>query len=128
MSNIVTLFLAQMLTGSGLTAVVLFGGILSTELAPDASFVTLPVSIAVVGMALSTVPASMLMRFTGRRTGLMIGASIGIAASLLCAYAIAHHSFVLFCCGAVLFGAATAFTMQYRFVAAEGVAPEQASR
>ena len=128
MSNIITLLLAQVLTGSGLTAVVLFGGILSTELAPDASFATLPVSVAVVGMALSTIPASFLMRITGRRIGLMIGAGIGIAASLLCAYAIAHHSFVLFCSGAVLFGTATAFTMQYRFVAAEGVPPEQASR
>ena len=128
MPNILTLFLAQVLTGSGLTAVVLFGGILSAELAPDASFATLPVSVAVVGMALSTVPASLLMRITGRRLGLVIGAGIGIAGSLLCAYAIARHSFTLFCSGAVLFGAATAFTVQYRFVAAESVAPEQASR
>jgi MFS family permease len=119
MSNVRILFFAQALTGSGLTAVVLFGGILSAALSPDPSLATLPVSLAVVGMAMSTVPASMLMRITGRRLGLILGATVGILSSFLCAYAIAHTSFLLFCCGSLLFGTATAFTMQYRFVAAE---------
>ena len=128
MSNIVVLFLAQVLTGSGLTAVVLFGGILGNELAPRPSWVTAPVSFAVIGMALSTVPASFVMRAVGRRMGLVAGAGIGIAASLVCAYAITERSFLLFCCGSLLFGTATAFSMQYRFVAAESVAVEHASR
>jgi MFS family permease len=128
MSNIAILFLAQVLTGSGLTAVVLFGGLLSAQLSPDASWATAPVSLAVVGMALSTVPASFLMRIAGRRRGLIAGASIGIVASLLCAYAIAHTSFLLFCAGSMLFGTSTAFTVQYRFVAAESVARERASQ
>lgn len=127
-SNVAILVLAQVLNGSGLTAVVLFGGILSAELAPDPSWATAPVSIAVVGMALSTVPASLLMRITGRRRGLIAGASVGILASLLCAYAITQSSFLLFCLGSMLFGTATAFTMQYRFVAAESVARERASQ
>lgn len=128
MSNIAILFLAQVLTGSGLTAVVLFGGILSAQIAPDPSWATAPVSLAVVGMALSTVPASFAMRITGRRVGLIAGAGIGIVASLLSAYAIAQGSFLLFCFGSMLFGTATAFTMQYRFVAAESVARERASQ
>jgi len=128
MPNTLILFLAQVLTGSGLTAVVLFGGILSAKLSPDPSWATAPVAIAVVGMALSTVPASFLMRMTGRRLGLVAGAGIGIVASLLCAYAIAQNSFLLFCCGSMLFGTATAFTVQYRFVAAESVARERASQ
>jgi MFS family permease len=128
MPNVRILFFAQALTGSGLTAVVLFGGILSAALSPDPSLATLPVSLAVVGMAMSTVPASMLMRITGRRLGLILGATVGILSSFLCAYAIAHTSFLLFCCGSMLFGTATAFTMQYRFVAAESVARERASQ
>lgn len=127
-ANIPILFLAQVLTGSGLTAVVLFGGLLSAKLAPNPSWATAPVSIAIVGMALSTVPASVLMRIVGRRIGLMLGASIGIVAALLCASAIARSSFPLFCVGSMLFGTATAFTMQYRFVAAESVARERASQ
>ncbi len=127
-SNIPILFAAQVLNGSGLTAVVLFGGILSAELAPNPSWATAPVSLAVVGMALSTVPASSLMRIIGRRRGLIAGAGIGIVASLLCAYAIAQGSFLLFCFGSMLFGTTTAFTMQYRFVAAESVARERASQ
>ena len=128
MSNTVVLFFAQVLTGSGLTAVVLFGGLLSDKLAPDTSWATAPVSITVVGMALSTVPASLLMRMTGRRLGLIAGAGVGVVASLLCAYAVVQRSFLLFCCGSMLFGTATAFTVQYRFVAAESVARERASR
>jgi MFS family permease len=128
MPNVLILFLAQVLTGSGLTAVVLFGGILSSELSPDPSWATLPVSLAVVGMALSTVPASMVMRALGRRWGLIVGACVGIVASLTCTYAIVQRSFSLFCFGSALFGTATAFTMQYRFVAAESVTRERASQ
>jgi len=128
MPNVIILFFAQALTGTGLTAVVLFGGILGNELAPRPSWVTAPVSLAVIGMALSTVPASIVMRKTGRRLGLVIGACVGIVAALLCAFAIARQSFELFCLGSMCFGAATAFSMQYRFVAAESVEVEHASR
>ena len=128
MRNVRILFLAQVLTGSGLTAVVLFGGILSAALSPNPSWATVPVSLAVIGMALSTLPAAYLMRLTGRRAGLITGASIGIAASLLCAYAITQGSFLFFCTGSMLFGTATAFSVQYRFVAAESVSPERASQ
>jgi MFS family permease len=128
LSNIVVLFLAQVLTGTGLTAVVLFSGILGSELAPSPAWVTAPVSLAVVGMAMSTVPASLLMRITGRRLGLIIGTAIGVTASLLCAFAISRSNFVLFCLGSMLYGTSTAFSMQYRFVAAESVAPDQVSR
>ncbi len=126
--NIAVLFFAQVLTGTGLTAVVLFGGILGSELAPGPAWATAPVSLAVVGMAMSTVPASLLMRMTGRRLGLMLGAGIGVVASLVCAFAITRSNFVLFCFGSMLYGTATAFAMQYRFVAAESVAPERTSR
>lgn len=128
MTNIPILVLAQILTGSGLTAVVLFGGMLGEELAPRPSWATVPVSAAVIGVALSTVPASFLMRAIGRRLGLVMGAGIGVIASLVCAYAIVERDFILFCAGAMLFGTATAFSVQYRFVAAESVAREQASR
>lgn len=106
----------------------LFGGILGSELAPGPSWVTAPVSFAVIGMALSTIPASFVMRITGRKLGLILGATIGVIASLLCAFAINQSSFVLFCLGSMLYGTATAFAMQYRFVAAESVAPELVSR
>jgi MFS family permease len=128
MFNVAILFLAQVLTGSGLTAVVLFGGILSAELSPDPAWATLPVSLAVVGMALSTVPASLVMRSVGRRIGFILGACIGIIAASLCAYAISQRSFALFCIGSLLFGTATAFTVQYRFAAAESVPRERASQ
>ncbi len=128
MHNVRILFFAQALTGSGLTAVVLFGGMLAAELSPNPAWATLPVSLAVIGMALSTVPASFLMRLIGRRSGLITGACTGLAASLLCAYAISRSSFLLFCLGSLLIGSATAVSVQYRFAAAESVARERASQ
>lgn len=64
----------------------------------------------------------------GRRMGLIGGAGVGVAAAVIWAYAIVEHSFVLFCCGSMLLGTATAFSMQYRFVAAESVTPQRAGR
>jgi MFS family permease len=68
------------------------------------------------------------MRSVGRRLGLITGASAGVLASLLCAYAISQSNFALFCIGSMLYGTSTAFSMQYRFVAAESVLPERAGQ
>jgi MFS family permease len=128
LNSVLVLACAQALTATGLTVLVLLGGIVATELAPRESLSTLPISFAVIAVALGTVPAVLLMRRIGRRAGFIVGAGTGAAAALLTAFAITRGSFPLFCMGAVLFGAGTAFTQQYRFAAAECVPPEQVSR
>jgi predicted MFS family arabinose efflux permease len=85
-------------------------------------------SLMVVGVALATIPAALLMRRIGRRKGYMIGAAIGIVSALLAAYAISLSSFALFCAATLVLGANGAFVQQYRFGAAESVPAERSGQ
>ncbi len=106
---------------SGAPILILTGGIIGTELAPYPSWATLPIASMVTGLALFTMPASFLMKKIGRRFGFMVGVGIAALASLVAAYAIMIHSFVLFCGAALFIGGNIAFVQQYRFAAAESV-------
>src|SRR5262245_41300630 len=107
-----------MLTASGLTVVVILGGLIGAELASRPSLVTLPVSLAVVATALTSVPAALIMRRIGRRNGFVLGTLIGIAGALVAAAGVGWRRFEVFGLGAVLLGSSSAFTQQYRFAAA----------
>lgn len=128
MRNVIVLALAQMLSGSGLTVLVILGGIVGAELAPRPSLVTAPVTVSILAMALASVPAALLMRRIGRRTGFIIAAFVGAGGGLVGAAGLARDSFELFCASAALIGASIAFSQQYRFAAAESVPPAQISR
>ena len=82
----------------------------------------------VVGTAVATVFAAMLMRVSGRRVGFAIGAAIAATGGGLAAYALETGSFALFCVGVGLYGVNNAFVQQYRFAAAESVAAPAAGR
>jgi MFS family permease len=128
LSNILILAIAQMLSASALTVVVLMGSLVGAALAPRPSLATVPISIAIVAMALTTVPAAMLMRRIGRRAGFIVGALIGAAGGAVAARGVVTANFQLFCAGTILLGSSMAFTQQYRFAAAESVPPELMSR
>ena len=72
--NVFMLAAAQMLGSSGLTVVVILGGIVAAQMAPRPSLATVPISLAIVATALTTIPASLLMRRIGRRAGFIVGA------------------------------------------------------
>ncbi len=120
--NLAILFLCQLIAVSGSVVLITLGGIIGTDLAPAPAWATLPLSIMVIGTALSTLLAAYLMRLIGRRLGFMIGASIAIGAGLIAAYALHVASFALFCLGVGCYGINVAFVQQYRFAAAESVA------
>lgn len=126
--NIPILSISQALAACGPAAVSLLGGIVGSQLAPDPSLSTLPVTMMVLGMALATIPAAYLMKRIGRRSGFMIAAGIASAGALLAGYAIGMESFLLFCTGILLMGVNAAFVLQYRFAAAESVEPGYVSR
>jgi MFS family permease len=113
---------------SSSVVVVLVGGIVGQDLAPRAALATLPVSTMIVGTALATVPAALLMQRVGRRRGLSVGALLGACASLGAAWAVGVGSFPLLCLATAALGAHLAFAQQYRFAAAESVAVERAGR
>jgi MFS family permease len=120
--NLSILFTCQLIAVSGSVVLITLGGIIGTRLAPDPAWATLPLSIMVLGTAISTVLAALLMRRVGRRAGFMCGAALAITAGLVAAYALHIESFVLFCVGVGCYGVNVAFVQQYRFAAAESVA------
>ncbi len=128
MRNLWLLTIAQALGASAMIMMVTFGGIVGTRIAPLPALATLPLALMVVGVALATIPAAMLMRRWGRRPAFVAGAVLCAAASLLAAWAIDQALFAVFCVAAVLIGITQAFVLQYRFAATEYLPPEAAGR
>ncbi|MGA7267641.1 MAG: MFS transporter, partial [Aestuariivirga sp.] len=93
--NAVILAIAQALYGATLTALVVTSGLVGTQLAPDPSWATMPMSMTIIGTALTTFPISLMMKRIGRRAGFMICAMLGALGSLLGTYAIFEKSFGL---------------------------------
>ena len=113
---------------SGAPVVIFLGGIIGADLAPYPSWATLPIALMIIGVALFTIPASLLMKKIGRRSGFMLAVGIAAVASLGAAYAIQTENFVLFCAAVFFIGGNTAFVQQYRFAAAESVDSSRTSR
>ena len=119
MRDVWILTVAQALAACGTIMLVTFGGIVGTELAPFAAVATLPLSLSVLGVALSSIPAAMLMQRIGRKPAFVGSAALATVAALLCAASVATGSFSGLCVAGFLLGANMAFVQQYRFAAAE---------
>lgn len=117
--NIAVLTAAQALGGASPPIVMSLGGLVGQRLSPDPAWVTFPVSLFGLGLALGTVPAAMVMRRYGRRQGYLLGAIFGIASGLVAALGIFVSSFVVFCAGAFVAGLYGAYVQSYRFAAAD---------
>lgn len=113
---------------AGPGTVVLLGGIIGADLAPNPSLATLPASLGIVSMAIMSIPGALLMRRIGRKRGFMLATLIAASGALLAAFAITQSSFLLFCVAAILIGQNGAFVLQYRFAAAESVEPNHTGR
>lgn len=122
------LAVAQAFTACGVIVLFTFGGIVGARIAPVPALATLPLSLAIVGVALMTLPAAGLMQRFGRKPVFVGGALGGGVAALLGAVAIEERQFGLLCVAGALLGASQALGQQYRFAAAEYVPPELAGR
>ncbi len=126
--NLFVLAVSSILAVTGVASVVLVGGILGQQLSPTPLLATLPVSLLVVGTALATLPAGMLMQRVGRRLGFIVSTAVASLGALLAVVAIARGNFVLFCLATFLIGVNSAFVQQYRFAVAESVPTQLAGR
>lgn len=88
-------------------------------LAPSPLWATLPITTYIIGSALTTVPASLLMGRLGRRAGFMIGALFGVAGMSIAAAGVFAGSFALLCAGSFVVGFYNAFAQYLRFAAAD---------
>jgi len=117
--NILILATCQAFHTSVTSMGVAIGGLIGYELASDKSLATLPVSMAVVGVAISTIPSSMLMKRIGRRHGFIIGCLVGLLGALACAYSLMISSFWGLALGTLLVGLFSGAAQLYRFAAAD---------
>jgi MFS family permease len=126
--NVYVLSLAQALSAAGMMTIFLLGGIIGSELAPLPQLATLPVSLTVVGLAVTAIPAALIMERIGRRNAFIASALLAAVAALAVAWAVVHASFWLLCAATLVLGANLAFQQQQRFAAAESVPSAKVSQ
>lgn len=122
------LTLTQATSSTAVTLIAAVGSLAGYALASNKALATLPSTMAVVGTALSTIPASLLMKRVGRRVGFIVGALCAIAGGLISVAAMAQGQFWLLAAAALPLGVSVAFAQQYRFAAAETSLPQFRSR
>ena len=94
-------------------------GLAGYALADNKSFATVPLTCYVFGSALTTIPASFLMKWIGRRAGFQTGTALGMIGGAICTLAMYFASFYMLCAGMMVMGMYTAFGKYYRFAATD---------
>ena len=105
-------------------AVVLLGGIITSQIMMKDSLATVPMTLMIIGIAISAPIASRFMSIWGRQKGFLFSSLLSCLALVICSIAIYLENFFIFALGNFLIGSSQAFIHQYRFAASESVAKE----
>ena len=105
-------------------AVVLLGGIITSQIMMKDSLVTVPMTLMIIGIAICAPIASRFMSIWGRQKGFLFSSLLSCLALTLCSIAIFLENFYVFALGNFLIGSSQAFIHQYRFAASESVTKE----
>ena len=119
------LLLAQAVGASAPPIIVSLGGLIGMELAENKAFATLPVSLYNIGLALSMLPVTLLIRKMGRQRTYMLGTVFSFCGGIVAALGIWQSSFMIFCIGTALAGAYAACVQNYRFAVTDYVPKRQ---
>lgn len=114
-----TLVGSQVLGGIGVSSGIAVGSLLAEEILGSADLAGLGGTFQVLGGALIAIPMARLMAARGRRPGLVLGLTLGIAGALVLTASGLLSSFPLLLLGSALFGGATATNSQARYAAAD---------
>ena len=117
--NIYVMSVVMSLSFTTTSMMVLVAGLLGAVIAPDPALATLPISFMVVGAAIATVPAAMIMQRLGRKAGMAVGIGIALLGAGTACYAALNANFWLFVAGIFCIGLNAAFTQQGRFIILE---------
>jgi MFS family permease len=117
--NVAVLASLQALLMTNNSTAIALNGLAGYALASNKSLATLPVTGWVVGAALTTFFASLLMKRIGRKGGFTFGTAVGIVGASICCAALYLGNFWLFVAGTTVFGVYNAFGQYYRFAAAD---------
>src|SRR5262245_18825595 len=113
------LAVAQSLANSCMSILGTVAALTGKMLAADPRLATLPLFLQFILTMSATIPASHLMRRLGRRNAFYVGSTIGVVGGVLSMASTYYGSFILFCVGNAIMGAANAFFLHFRFAAAE---------
>jgi len=126
--NVALLATTQALLFTNNSTAIAINGLAGYALAANKAWATFPVTGWVIGGALVTFPASLLMKRVGRRAGFTLGILVGMIGAAICTYAVATVNFWLLCLGTTIFGAYNGFGQYYRFAAADAAPPDFKSK
>ena len=123
--NVLVLAICQALFMTGFGVMFLVGPLVAAPiLGDDLTFITLPFSVMLFGLAAATWPAARLMQRIGRKFGFVIGSALGVLGCIIAYFSILNGNLVAFSGGLFLFGIYTGFGQQYRFAAADAAADD----
>ena len=122
--NFIVICISSTIAGFPPMAVVLLGGIITSQIMMKDSLATVPMTLMIIGIAISAPIASRFMSIWGRQKGFLFSSLLSCFALILCSFAIYLENFFIFALGNFLIGSAQAFIHQYRFAASESVAKE----
>ena len=126
--NFIVICLSSMIAAFPPMIVVLLGGIITSKIMLKDSLATLPMTLMIIGIAMSAPIASKLMSIWGRKKGFIFSSFLSTFALLLCSLSIYNQDFIIFALGNFLIGSSQAFSNQYRFAASESVSKEYIPR
>ncbi len=126
--NLFLLTSSQIFGFTAANVTVFLSGIIGSQISTIKTLSTLPPSIYVIGIAISTIFAAKIMSLIGRRLGFVFASIASSVSCLIAAYAIMIENFFIFCVACFILGTGMAFIHQYRFAAAESVEQDEAPR
>lgn len=128
MINVIYLMAAQACFSATSMTYIAFAGLAGKMIASDPAFATLPISLTMIMVALSTGPLSMLMQKFSRKRVFVFCAFSGLTGSLIAALGVYFQDFLLFCLATVFIGPFQASAAYYRFAAGESVSHKKSPR
>ncbi|TGN49646.1 MFS transporter [Paracoccus liaowanqingii] len=121
--NTIVLVLAQAILGAQMSVIFIIGGLAGQILSPHPCLVTLPLSMIILGSALSARPLARFMQARGRQAGFLLAVVAGALGAAVAAAGLWVGSFWLFTAGSMLTGVYMSAQGFYRFAATD-TAPE----
>jgi MFS family permease len=122
------LFITQSLGSAALISNATVNPIVGSTLSGNDTLAGVPGTMLLLGAALASYPAGLLMQRIGRRPGLSLGFFLGAIGMSIGGYAIVTSSFALFLLGLFLIGGARGAVDQSRYAAADANLPENRAR
>ena len=121
--NVIVLVAAQAILGAQMSVIFIVGGLAGQILAPNPCVATLPLSMIVLGSALTARPLARFMQDHGRQAGFLLAVLAGGLGAALAAWGLWAGSFWLFMAGSLLTGVYMSAQGFYRFAATD-LAPD----